>query len=326
LVELTSAPTTAADTTTDAPSAVLPGRWRRFVDSDLFWSFRRSPVTVIAAIVAVLIIGSAICAPWIAPHDPFDLASLSLMDASDPPAWLDGGNWAYPLGTDNQGRDILSAILYGARLSLLVGVLAVIFAMLLGISLGLIAGWRGGLTDTIIMRIADVKLSFPAILLALLIDGVARGILPRDAQGEIAPYVLITAIALSFWVQYARTVRGMTLVERNKEYIQAARVIGVRPAKIVIGHLLPNVLGPVLVIATINLALAILTEATLSFLGVGLPPTQPSLGTLIRNGNDYLLSGDWWISIFPGIVLAALILSVNLLGDWLRDALNPKLR
>jgi peptide/nickel transport system permease protein len=321
LVELTSATTTVV-----AQPAALPGRWRRFVDSDLFWSFRRSPITVIAAIVAILIIGSAVLAPWIAPHDPFDLASLSLLDASDPPAWLDGGNWAYPLGTDNQGRDILSAILYGARLSLVVGTLAVMFAMLIGIGLGLIAGWRGGMTDTIIMRVADVKLSFPAILLALLIDGVARGMLPRDAQGEIAPYVLIASIALSFWVQYARTVRGMTMVERNKEYIQAARVIGVRPAKIVLGHLLPNVLGPVLVIATINLALAILTEATLSFLGVGLPPTQPSLGTLIRNGNDYLLSGDWWISIFPGIVLAALILSVNLLGDWLRDALNPKLR
>ncbi len=323
LVELTSR---AATITSPAPSAALPGRWRRVVDSDLFWSFRHSPVTVVAAIVAALIIGSAITAPWIAPHDPFDLASLSLMDASNPPAWLDGGNWTYPLGTDNQGRDILSAILYGSRLSLVVGLLAVMFAMLLGIGLGLVAGWRGGLTDAIIMRVADVKLSFPAILLALLIDGVARGILPRDAQAEIAPYVLITAISLSFWVQYARTVRGMTMVERNKEYIQAARVIGVRPAKIVIGHLLPNVLGPVLVIATINLALAILTEATLSFLGVGLPPTQPSLGTLIRNGNDYLLSGDWWISIFPGIVLAALILSVNLLGDWLRDALNPKLR
>jgi peptide/nickel transport system permease protein len=207
-----------------------------------------------------------------------------------------------------------------------VGLSAVILALVLGVSLGLIAGWRGGFAETVIMRIADVQLSFPAILIALLIDGVARNLLPRDVQAELAFYVLIAAIALAAWVQYARTVRGMTLVERNKEYIQAARVIGVHPAKIVLGHLLPNVLGPVLVIATINLALAILTEATLSFLGVGLPPTQPSLGTLIRNGNDYLLSGDWWISIFPGVVLALLILSVNLLGDWLRDALNPKLR
>ena len=294
-------------------------------DSDLWWSFRRSPVTVAAAVVALMIIGGALFAPWIAP-DPFDPATLSLLDASNPPAWLEGGSWTFPLGTDNQGRDVLSAILYGSRLSLFVGSSAVVLALLLGVTLGLLAGWRGGLTDTIIMRVADVKLSFPAILIALLIDGVARGVLPRDAQSEIAPYVLIAAIALSFWVQYARTVRASTLVERNKEYVQAARVIGVHPAKIVLGHLLPNVIGPVLVIATINLALAILTEATLSFLGVGLPPTRPSLGTLIRNGNDYLFSGDWWISIFPGVVLAALILSVNLLGDWLRDAFNPKLR
>jgi len=280
----------------------------------------------LATLVALVIIGGAILAPSIAPHDPFDAGSLSLLDASNPPAWLDGGSWSYPLGTDNQGRDILSAILYGSRLSLLVGFSAVFLAMLLGVTLGLIAGWNGGLVEAIIMRIADVKLSFPAILIALLIDGLARGVLPRDAQSEIAPYVLIVAIALSFWVQYARTVRASTLVERDKEYILAARIIGVRPVKIVLGHLLPNVIGPVLVIATINLALAILTEATLSFLGVGLPPTQPSLGTLIRNGNDYLFSGDWWISIFPGMVLAALILSVNLLGDWLRDALNPKLR
>jgi len=299
---------------------------KRIFDSDLWWSFRRSRVTVSATIVAGVIIGGAILAPWIAPHDPFDSSSLSLLDASNPPAWLDGGNWSYPLGTDNQGRDILSAILYGSRLSLMVGFSAVFIAMLLGMTLGLIAGWNGGVVEAIIMRIADIKLSFPAILIALLIDGLGRGVLPREAQADIAPYVLIVAIALSFWVQYARTVRASTLVERDKEYILAARIIGVRPVKIVLGHLLPNVIGPVLVIATINLALAILTEATLSFLGVGLPPTQPSLGTLIRNGNDYLFSGDWWMSIFPGVVLAALILSVNLLGDWLRDALNPKLR
>jgi peptide/nickel transport system permease protein len=299
---------------------------RRVFDSDLWWSFRRSPVTIAAAFVAFVIVAGALFAPWIAPHDPFDPASLSLLDASNPPVWLDGGSWTFPLGTDNQGRDILSAILYGSRLSLFVGSLAVLLALVLGLSLGLLAGWRGGLTDTIIMRIADVELSFPAILIALLIDGVARGVLPREAQSGIASYVLILAIALSFWVQYARTVRASTFVERDKEYIQAARVIGVHPVKIVLGHLLPNVIGPMLVIATINLALAVLTEATLSFLGVGLPPTQPSLGTLIRNGNDYLFSGDWWISIFPGVVLAALILSVNLIGDWLRDAFNPKLR
>jgi len=293
--------------------AVRPRRWRQFVNSDLLWSFWRSPVTVVAAVVAVGIIGAALLAPLIAPHDPYDLASLSLLDATDPPAWL-------------QGRDVLSTILYGTRLSLLVGCSAVLLSLILGVTLGLIAGWRGGIADTLIMRVADVQLSFPAILIALLIDGVARSVLPRDVQTEISFYVLIAAIALSYWVHFARTVRGSTMVERNKEYIQAARVIGVHPARIVVGHLLPNVIGPVLVIATINLATAILTEATLSFLGVGLPPTEPSLGTLIRVGNDYLLSGDWWISIFPGIVLALLILSVNLLGDWLRDAFNPKLR
>jgi peptide/nickel transport system permease protein len=309
-----------------ATAAEAPGRLHRAIDSDLLWSLQRAPVAIAAAAIAATLIIAAALAPWISPHDPFDLASLSLLDASDPPAWVEGGNWSYPLGTDNQGRDVLSAILYGARLSLLVGVSAVVAALLLGVSLGLVAGWRGGVLDAVIMRIADVQLSFPAILIALLIDGVARSALPREVQGEIALYVLIVAIALSNWVHYARTVRGSTLVERNKEYIQAARVIGVHPVRIVTGHLLPNVLGPVLVIATINLATAVLTEATLSFLGVGLPPTQPSLGTLIRIGNDYLLSGDWWISIFPGIVLALLILSVNLLGDWARDALNPKLR
>ena len=315
-------------TTSVAPSpAMAPQeRWRRLLDSDLLWSFSRSPATVAAAVVAVVIIGAALLAPLIAPHDPYDLASVSLLDATDPPAWLKDGDWTYPLGTDNQGRDVLSTILYGTRLSLQVGCAAVLFSLILGVTLGLIAGWRGGILDTLIMRVADVQLSFPAILIALLIDGVARSILPHDAQAAITLYVLITAIALSYWVHFARTVRGSTMVERNKEYIQAAQVIGVHPARIVIGHLLPNVIGPVLVIATINLATAILTEATLSFLGVGLPPTEPSLGTLIRVGNDFLLSGDWWISIFPGIVLALLILSVNLLGDWLRDAFNPKLR
>jgi peptide/nickel transport system permease protein len=317
---------TAATAVAETPPSMAPGRLRRAVDSDLLWSLRHAPVAVAAAAVAVAIIAAAALAPWVAPHDPFDLASLSLLDASNPPVWLQGGNWSYPLGTDNQGRDVLSAILYGARLSLFVGVSAVVLALLLGVSLGVVAGWRGGVLEAVIMRIADVQLSFPAILIALLIDGVARSALPREVQGEIAVYVLVVAIALSNWVHYARTVRGSTLVERNKEYIQAARVIGVRPARIVIEHLLPNVVGPVLVIATINLATAVLTEATLSFLGVGLPPTQPSLGTLIRVGNDYLLSGDWWIAVFPGLILALLILSVNLLGDWVRDTLNPKLR
>jgi peptide/nickel transport system permease protein len=283
-------------------------------------------VTVGATVVVIVIVSAALLAPLIAPHNPYNLASVSLLDATDPPAWLTGGDWSFPLGTDNQGRDVLSTMLYGTRLSLLVGGSAVALSGVLGVALGLIAGWRGGIVDTVIMRIADVQLSFPAILIALLIDGVVRTVLPRDAQARITLYVLVASIALSYWVHFARTVRGSTLVERNKEYIQAAWIIGVHPARIVVAHLMPNVIGPVLVIATINLATAILTEATLSFLGVGLPPTEPSLGTLIRVGNDFLLSGDWWISVFPGGLLALLILSVNLLGDWLRDAFNPKLR
>ena len=230
------------------------------------------------------------------------------------------------LGTDDQGRDVLSAIMFGARISLLVGLASVALAVVLGVSLGLLAGYVGGKIDAFIMRVADVQLSFPAILIALLIDGVARAALPRDAHSNVALAVLILAIGASNWVQYARTVRGSTMVEKNKEYIQAARVIGVTPWSIMRRHLLPNVLGPVLVLATINIATAIITEATLSFLGVGVPPTQPSLGTLIRVGNDFLFSGEWWITIFPGAALVIMVLSINLLGDWLRDALNPKLR
>jgi peptide/nickel transport system permease protein len=262
----------------------------------------------------------------IAPQNPFDLRQLNLMDASLPPVWSEEGVAKYPLGTDTQGRDVFSTILFGSRISLLVGFLSVIFAMLLGVSLGLIAGYMGGTVDAVIMRVADVQLSFPAILIALLIDGVARVVIPREMHHEIAIYVLILAIGFSGWVQYARTVRGSCLVEKSKEYVQAARVIGRHPVAIMAQHVLPNVMGPVLVIATIHLALAIITEATLSFLGVGVPPTEPSLGTLIRIGNNYLFSGEWWITVFPGLALVIMVLAVNLLGDWLRDALNPKLR
>ncbi len=304
----------------------VPGPAIRAWDSDLLYSFRRSPVTVVAAALTLLCVGGALLAPWIAPHNPFDLASVNLLDAFTPPAWIARGNAAYLLGTDNQGRDMLSAILYGARISLAVGAAAVLFSMVLGVSLGLLSGYLGGPVDTLLMRIADVQLSFPAILIALLIDGVAHVALPREWRSGMAMYVLIFSIGISGWVQYARTVRGSTLVEKNKEYVQAARVIGRHPAAIMWHHLLPNVMGPVLVISTIHLATAIITEATLSFLGVGMPPTTPSLGTLISVGNNFLFSGEWWIAVFPGVALVVLVLSVNLLGDWLRDALNPKLR
>jgi peptide/nickel transport system permease protein len=271
-------------------------------------------------------VGSALFSPWISPQDPFDPAALNLNDAFKPPAWLAGGDRAFLLGSDDQGRDLLSTIMHGARISLGVGLASVMFSLVLGTSLGLLAGYLGGKLDAAVMRIADVQLSFPAILIALLIDGVARVALPPDSHDRIAIPVLVLSIGFAGWVQYARTVRGSTMVEREKEYVQAARVIGRRPLAIMLAHVLPNVMGPVLVIATIHVATAIITEATLSFLGVGVPPTRPSLGTLIRVGNDFLFSGEWWITVFPGAALVTLVLSVNLLGDWLRDALNPKLR
>lgn len=304
-----------------------PNALARAWDSDIAWSFRHSPLAMVAAFVSLLIILAAVLAPWLAPHDPFSPATLNLMDGFTPPMEPNQftGN-VYWLGTDNQGRDVFSTILYGARISLFVGFMAVLFAMVLGITLGLIAGYRGGWVDALLMRVADVQLTFPAILLALLIFGVARGFIPPAYRETMAIWVLIIAIGLSEWVNYARVVRGATMVEKSKEYVQAARVIGVHPARILARHILPNVMGPVLVIATIGLALAIIAEATLSFLGVGVPPTQPSLGTLIRIGQGFLFSGEWWILLFPSLTLLALALSVNLLGDWLRDALNPRLR
>jgi len=299
---------------------------RRFLDSDLFYSFRHSPITVIASLTIVVGIVAAAFAPWVAPHNPFDLKTLNLLDAFTPPAFMDKGSPTYLLGTDDQGRDVLSAIIFGSRMSLVIGMLATLCATVFGVSMGLLSGYAGGRVDAIIMRVADVQLSFPAILIALLIDGVARVVLPKGSHETLAVYVLVIAIAASGWVSYARTVRGSTLVERNKEYVQAARVIGRHPLAIMFSHVLPNALGPVLVLVTLHIGEAIITEATLSFLGVGVPPTQPSLGTLIRIGNDFLFSGEWWITVFPGAGLVLLVLSVNVLGDWLRDALNPKLR
>ena len=299
----------------------------RIWDSDVAASFRRSPVAIVSGVVALVIVLAALLAPWIAPTNPYDPSSLNLMDGFTPPMEPNAftGN-TYLMGTDNQGRDVFSTILYGARISLFVGVSAVLLAMALGISAGLVAGYRGGWVDAVLMRVADVQLSFPSILIALLIFGVARGIIPPTQREAMAIWVLIVAIGLSDWVQFARVVRGATMVEKGKEYVQAARVIGVSPLRILIRHILPNVMGPVLVIATISVALAIIAEATLSFLGVGVPPTQPSLGTLIRIGQQFLFSGEWWILLFPALTLLALALSVNMLGDLLRDALNPRLR
>ncbi len=298
----------------------------RFFDGDVFFSFRHSPVTIVAFAMTMVFFVAAGLAYWLAPFNTNDVASLNLMDAFRPPAWEDGGEWRFVLGTDDQGRDVLSSIMFGMQISLMVGFASVALAAVFGTALGLLSGYLGGHLDSFIMRIADVQLTFPAILIALLIDGIVGTLLPRGLHSELKVYVLILAIAASQWVNFARTVRGSTLVEKNKEYVQAAKVIGVPSILIMIRHVLPNVMGPVLVIATLSLAISILTEATLSFLGVGVPITKPSLGTLIRIGNDFLFSGEWWMTIFPGVALVLLVLAVNLLGDWLRDALNPKLR
>ena len=301
-------------------------RWQRFLDKDVTWSFLHTPSAIVAACVTVIAVSAALAAPWIAPYDPFDPSQISLWDGKLPPAWVEGGSSAYLLGTDNQGRDMLSTILYGGRLSIVVGFVAVFLGMLLGVTLGVISGYLGGKVDAIIMRFADVQLTIPGILLAILINGIGRAILPIDMRDDFAIYVVIIAIGLTDWPQFARVARGATMVEAQKEYVQSARVIGLPGWLIMIRHILPNTLRPILVIATIGLALAVIAEATLSFLGQGIPPTTPSLGTLIRVGNEYLFSGLWWITLFPGIALVVLVFAVNLLGDWMRDALNPKLR
>jgi peptide/nickel transport system permease protein len=312
--------------TTTSVEPATRSRFAAVFDNDVVYSFLHSRVTIAAAIVTLVIVLAAILAPWIAPYDPYDLRQLNLLDSHNPPAWLQGGDARFLLGTDDQGRDIFSTILYGSRQSIAIGVMATLFAGLLGITLGLIAGYAGGSADSIIMRAGDIQSTFPAILIAMLIDGTSRALFGEQRNENVVFWVMVLSIGLSFWVQYARTVRGSTMVEKNKDYVLAARLIGIHPGLILFRHVLPNVVGPVLVIATINLALAIITEATLSFLGLGLPSTQPSLGTLIQIGQKYLFAGEWWIAIFPGITLAALVLAVNLLGDWLRDALNPRLR
>jgi peptide/nickel transport system permease protein len=298
----------------------------RLWDGDLAYNFRTSPVAIMSAAIGLILIVSALFAPWLAPHNPTDLASLSLLDSLRPPMGLEEADWSNPLGTDNQGRDVLSAIIYGMRISLLVGVSSVAFAIVIGVGLGLLAGYAGGFIDTLLMRVADVQLTFPSILTALLVDGVISAALPHTMRDALQIHIIIFAIGISLWPNFARTVRGSTLIERNKDYVMAARIIGVPSWRIMLSHVLPNVIGPVMVIGTLGLGQAVIAEATLSFLGVGLPSTQPSLGTLIRFGNDFLFSGQWWVTVFPGLTLVLMVLAINLLGDWLRDALNPRLR
>lgn len=313
--------------TTSAPAQqAMPGAWERFKDSDFVYGFWRSPMAMVSAVVLLLFFLIALLAPWLAPQNPFDPAALDLMNSRLPPAWIEGGQIKFPLGTDGQGRDLLSVLMYGLRISLFVSFCATLFSLVVGVTLGLISGYAGGRIDNVIMRLADMQLSFPTILVALLIDGLSRALLPRSVHEQLALFVVVFAIGISTWVQYARTVRGATMVEKSKDYVYAAKLIGMGPLRILFKHVLPNVLGPVLVIATLSLGLGILTEATLSFLGLGVPPTSPSLGTLIRIGNEVLFSGEWWVTVMPGLCLIVLVLAINLLGDWLRDIFNPKLK
>lgn len=311
---------------TTAPAAKPQSRWQRLRDSDLWWSFTSNKPAMAAAVLLFIMITTAFAAPLIAPQNPFDPAQLDLWNSELPPIWEADGQWPYLLGTDTQGRDILSAILYGSRISILIGVASVVLSLIVGLSFGLIAGYMQGILDNLLMRIGDVLLSIPTILIAILVSAVVRQMLPVDLRDYAAAGVLVLAITLSGWVQYARTVRAQTIVERSKEYVQAARLLKVPSRRIMMYHILPNTLTPILVAATLNFGMAILTEATLSFLGIGMPPSQPSLGTLIRLGNQFLFSGLWWITVFPVLQLCLLVVAVNVLGDWLRDALNPKLR
>lgn len=315
-----------SEVSSDTTKLAESGLRARIADNDIFIDFKRNRLVMFATALLLLILGASLLAPWIAPTDPFDPLSLDIMNSNLPPVWQADGQWPFLLGTDDQGRDMLSAALYGLRVSIIISALGVFLAAAIGICLGMLAGYFGGFLDAFIMRVADIQLTFPAILIALLIDGLLHGMLPSLSRESSASWVIIISIGLSFWVQYARTIRSSTMVERKKDYVNAARLFGLPSVAIMVRHILPNVMGPVLVILTINFGLAIITEATLSYLGVGLPPMQPSLGTLIRIGQEFLFSGEWWIVAFPGLALAALVLTINLLGDWLRDALNPRLR
>ena len=290
----------------------------------------KTPSALISGLVLALVLAAAVFAPWLSPYDASDLAAFDIADANMPPAWFEEGSRAHLLGTDDQGRDLLSAVLSGTRLSLAIGVTAALLSLVLGVSAGLAAGYAGGACDAIIMRLCDAMLAFPTLLTALLVDGVLRTILGEsagDTTGETTAYaVLLIAMTVTGWVPYARTVRGLARTKRSAEFVCAAKLSGVSEPLILVRHVLPNVMGPVFVLGALNLSAAVMTEATLSFLGVGVPPTTPSLGTLIRIGNDFIFSGEYWIALFPSAVLAATVLSVNLLGDRLRDAVNPVLR
>ncbi len=299
--------------------------WRLFKQSYFWFSFRRDPVAITSFVILLVLAVASFSAPWMAPHDVYDSASIDIMNSELPPAWMEDGESSYLLGTDIQGRDMFSAMLYGMRLSILIGVGAVMLQAFLGIVIGLIAGYVGGRVDTFLMRVADVQLSFSTLMVAIIISAIFQIAFGLSRYEELAVPLLIVIIGLAEWPQYGRTVRASVLGEKKKEYVEAARVIGLPWWWIMIRHILPNTLSPVLVISTVQVANAIMSEAALSFLGLGMPVTKPSLGSLINAGFEYFFSGSWWITLFPGVLLVTLVVVINLLGDWVRDVLNPKL-
>ncbi len=308
----------------DAPQTT-PSRWSRLWESNIGYSFRRNPVAVVSLLVFLVIAIAAILSPLIAPFDPYDPAQIDIMNSEYPPIWVSGSDPQFIFGTDDQGRDLWSTILYGTRLSLMIGLCAVLLQAFLGISIGLIAGYIGGRLDSLLMRLADIQLSFSTLMVAIIFLAVTQAMFGSETFNRYAVYFLIAVIGVAEWPQYARTVRATVLAEKKKEYVHSARVLGFGPMRIMVRHILPNSLSPIFVISTVQVANAIISEASLSFLGLGMPPSQPSLGSLISSGFDYIFSGSWWITAIPGIVLVVLVLVINLLGDWMRDVLNPKL-
>lgn len=312
-------------TTTSIESPPTASRWERFRDSYLLYSFKRDLIAQFSLLVFVMMVAAAVLAPWLAPMDPYDLAQIDILASELPPFWISGSEDAYVLGTDAQGRDMLSTILYGARVSLIIGFGAVALQAILGVSFGLLAGYLGGRIDAFLMRLADIQLSFSTLMVAIVVGALVKAIFGGATFSAYAVPLLVLIIGLAEWPQYARTVRASVLAEKNKEYVDAARTMGLSSRRIMFRHILPNTLSPIFVISTVQVANAIISEAALSFLGLGMPETHPSLGSLIKSGFDYLQSGSWWITLMPGAVLVLLVLVINLLGDWLRDVLNPRL-
>ncbi|RTR05078.1 ABC transporter permease [Halomonas nitroreducens] len=309
-------------TTTTSPTAT---RWERLRDSYLLYSFKRDLIAQVSLLVFIVLVAAAVLAPWLAPMNPYDLAQIDILASELPPFWIDGSDPAYVMGTDSQGRDLLSTILYGARVSLIIGFGAVAMQAALGVCFGLLAGYLGGRVDAFLMRLADIQLSFSTLMVAIVVGALFKAIFGGATYSAYAVPLLVLIIGLAEWPQYARTVRASVLAEKGKEYVDAARVMGLSSRRIMFRHILPNTLSPIFVISTVQVANAIISEAALSFLGLGMPETQPSLGSLIKSGFDYIQSGSWWITLIPGLVLVILVLVINLLGDWLRDVLNPRL-